>query len=61
MRIVDEHKVVTPVKVKMFGMFWDREHDTISPLQLKLDQQANIKRLVMSSLKSVYDLFNIPL
>ena len=59
MRIDNEHKVVTPVMIKMFGMSWDKEHDTISTLQLKLDQKASTKRLFMSSLKSVYDTFNI--
>ena len=40
-------------------MTWNREKDTISPLQIQLDAKANTKRLIFGSLRAVYDIFNI--
>lgn len=54
-----ELEAETPMQVKLFGMLWDRKKDTISPLKISLDSKANTKRLIMSSIKSVYDIFNI--
>ena len=57
--IDEELGIITPTRVKVLGMTWDRELDTFSPLPIVLDPKANTKRLIMSSLKSVYDVFNI--
>jgi len=45
--------------VKFFGVEWDREADSLGPYPINLDGTANTKRKVLSTLNSVYDLFNI--
>lgn len=47
----------TPTEVKLFGIKWNREADSISTRPLQLDQGAQTKRQVMSSIASNYDLF----
>jgi len=44
---------------KYFGMKWNRELDTLGPFPISLDIKACTKREVLSSLNSVYDLFNV--
>ncbi|RXG51493.1 hypothetical protein Avbf_11762 [Armadillidium vulgare] len=55
--------IVTPPKVKFFGLIWDRDNDMISASKLKLDVDAETKRLILSSIASNFDilLFNGPL
>ena len=48
-----------PVATKLFGMMWNRENDTISTQPLKLDRNATTKRMILSSIASNYDLFQI--
>ena len=45
--------------IKFFGITWDRVNDSLSPLQIKLDSQAKTKRSILSSLNSIYDIFNV--
>ena len=45
--------------IKFFGITWDRVNDSLYPLQIKLDSQAKTKRSILSSLNSIYDIFNI--
>ena len=58
-KIDEDKQCETPSNVKLFGMTWNREKDTISPLQIQLDAKANTKRLILGSLRAVYDIFNI--
>ena len=46
-------------KTKLLGITWDTLQDTLSPPKFKLDASANTKRLVLSSIASNYDIFNI--
>jgi len=45
--------------VKLFGMMWNRAEDSLSPLKLDLDQNANTKRSILSTLNTVYDIFGL--
>ena len=49
----------TPENVRLFGLNWNRDKDTISPCKLKLDEQCNTKRKILSSLNEVYDIFHV--
>ena len=49
----------TEETVKLFGMQWNRKEDTLSPVPLRLDMEASTKRQILSSINSIYDLFNI--
>ncbi|XP_068203563.1 uncharacterized protein [Palaemon carinicauda] len=49
----------TPKEVKLLGMVWDREADTLGPGKIFLDTQASTKRSILSTLNSIYDIFNI--
>ena len=48
-----------PEVVKLFGMEWNRKLDVLQPPKIELDLNANTKRLVLRSLNSVYDVYNI--
>lgn len=45
--------------VKFFGMEWNRKNDTFAPYPIQLDETANSKRKILSSLNSIYDLLNV--
>ena len=45
--------------IKLLGMQWNRNDDTLSPSPINLDSKANTKRKLLSTLNSVYDLFNV--
>ena len=45
--------------VKFFGMMWHTGEDRLSPNKIELDSKACSKRKILSSLHTVYDLFNI--
>ncbi|XP_068215919.1 uncharacterized protein [Palaemon carinicauda] len=49
----------TPKEVKLLGMVWDREADSLGPGKIFLDTQASTKRSILSTLNSIYDIFNI--
>ena len=51
--------LVTPDIVKLLGVNWDRLNDTISPAKIDMNVNANTKKQILSSVNSVYDLFNI--
>ena len=53
----------TPKTVKILGLVWNRERDTLSTRKLILDKTASTKRTILSSLASNFDvyLFNGPL
>ena len=53
------HSCDTDDVVKFFGIRWDRRNDTLSPCPIELDNEATTKRQVLSSLNSVYDIFNV--
>ena len=45
----------TPLKVKLLGLMWNRDTDTLSAPQINLDKNANTKRLVLRSVAGQYD------
>ena len=49
----------TPGTVKLLGLKWNRFTDQLSNRQIELDPNANTKRLVLQSIASQYDPFNI--
>lgn len=58
-RIDAQLNCTTPTEVSMLGMLWDRELDTISTNKMYLDENADTKRKVLSTLAANYDIFNI--
>ena len=58
-QIDSDQQVDTEPVVKLFGHFWNREDDTIFSKKLYLDDQADTKRKILSSLASNYDIFNL--
>ena len=56
---IDVNQDTTPRVVKLFGLAWDRENDTIFTGPLHLDPQAATKRAILSSIASNYDVFLI--
>ena len=54
---------VTPETVKLFGLEWNRMEDTLSTRPLRLNPEANTKRLVLQSIAENFDIlnFNAPL
>ncbi len=48
----------TPTQVKLFGLNWDREDDTLSTKKLNLEVLANTKRLILQSIASNFDPYN---
>ena len=53
----NQHEEKTPSQVKLLGLVYDREEDTIATAPLKLDCAANTKRKILSSLASNFDVF----
>ena len=47
--------------VKLLGMQWDRSNDTLNPVKINVDIAANTKRLVLSAVNEIYDVFNVTL
>lgn len=50
---------ITPNKIGFFGLTWNRKEDKIGVKNLKLNSDANTKRLVLQSIASIFDIFNI--
>ncbi|XP_068229545.1 uncharacterized protein [Palaemon carinicauda] len=46
-------------EVKLLGMVCDGEAETLGPGKIFLDTQASTKRSILSTLNSIYDIFNI--
>lgn len=59
LKIDADHKSETENVIKFFGMQWNRESDSFGPFPIKLNIEANSKRTILSSLNSVYDIFNL--
>jgi len=45
--------------VKLFGMHWNRSNDSLVPIKINLDMNANTRRTILSSLNTVYDVFGL--
>ena len=58
-QVDDGNDTSTDPIIKLLGMQWDRRDDTLSPLPINLCNKSNTKRLILSTLNSVYDVFNI--
>lgn len=56
-RIDSDENVETESDVKLLGLIWDRKLDRISTKPLKLDVEANTKRLILSSIAQQYDVY----
>ena len=57
--IDDDFQTSTDTTIKIFGMQWNREFDTLSPFPINLDPNCQTKRQILSTLKAVYDLLNV--
>ena len=53
-----ELDVKTDVNVKLLGLFWNREKDTLSTRPINLDENARTKRSILSSIACQFDLYN---
>ena len=49
----------TPTEVKLLGMVWNRDLDSLKPNKIDLDPTADTKRKILQTLNSVYDVYNI--
>ena len=49
----------TPQTVKLFGIQWDRQNDLLHTKPLNLDSSATTKRLILASIASQFDIYNI--
>lgn len=58
-KIDDTNNSTTDKIVKFFGLQWNRCNDTFSPFPINLDSNANSKRKILSSLNSIYDIYNL--
>ena len=59
-KLVKDHKVCdSETNVKLLGMIWNKERDTLSCKQIYLDQKANTKRKVLQTIASQWDAYNI--
>lgn len=47
----------TPEEVKLLGLIWNRELDTLSTRPFALDTAANTKRLILKSIASHFDIY----
>ena len=45
--------------VKLLGMYWNKLNDTLSPVPINLNKDANTKRSILSTLNAIYDVFNL--
>lgn len=52
-----EQQQMTDSKVKLFGLLWDREADTLSTKPLHLSESASTKREVLKTVASNFDVF----
>ena len=53
----EKYQTETPKQVKLLGLRYDREDDVISTVPMRLDEKADTKRKILSSLASNFDLF----
>lgn len=58
-KIDKDLKCDTPRVTKLLGTLWDRIDDSFMPQPLKLDEKANTKRKVLSTINAIYDLFGL--
>lgn len=58
-KIDSDQESDTPDSVKLLGLNWDRVEDKLSPQKIELNSNADTKRLVLQSVASQYDPFNI--
>lgn len=52
-------ETVTPDDVKLFGMIWNRQTDSLIPNKIQLDDNANTKRDILRTINAVYDVYNL--
>ena len=50
---------ITPESVKLLGMIWNRQTDTLSASPINLKREADSKRTILASIASQYDIFNL--
>ena len=56
-KIDSYYKVETPITVKLLGVQWNRNTDTLSTKSIMLQTQAVTKRQILSSIATQFDLF----
>ncbi len=62
-KLNNKYQSQTPNTVKVLGMNWNCEKDTVSPLLYKMSSNINTKRLVLHEINRNFDLtrINIPI
>ena len=57
--VIDKDQdLVTSTKVKLFGLVWDRDLDTLATQKLYLNKSATTKREILQSIAANFDVFN---
>jgi len=56
---IENNAECVPDENKLLGMIWNRKTDMLSARKLELDENSNTKRLILSSIASQYDVFNL--
>lgn len=56
---IDSTSESTAEEVKLFGMKWNRLHDTLTTPPIRLNSAANSKRTMLSSIAENFDVFQI--
>lgn len=57
-KIDKDQGIETPIKVKLFGLIWDRGSDTLAAQKFNLNKKATTKREILRSIASNFDVFN---
>lgn len=52
---------VSDKEIKLLGLNWNKESDTLSTRKIQLDSNANTKRTILSTIASHFDVFNFTL
>ena len=56
-----QQRVSTTEEVNLLGTIWNRDSDTLTARDFKLDFEATTKRGILKSLNSIYDILNVGL
>ena len=58
---IDQEKTVTPERVPLFGMIWERKEDLLYNRPIQLNKDAYTKRLLLKTIATQFDIYNVNL
>ena len=59
MKIDEQQGTQTEETVKLLGVEWNRINDTIQPVKINVNENANTKRQILSTMNEIYDLIGV--